>query len=127
MNWLRDKLRRWLGFSELLRSNEIIRSRLIEIEQRLHNELLLPQNFHMRLTGTENSLRAVERRVEALGALPMGETTMMEAAQAEADAKILKDKERRDRSAAEARGMTLTEYYADVQRRREAKGIGASQ
>jgi hypothetical protein len=79
------------------------------------------ENSHLRLTAMEATLKRLHDQVQALGALPMGEITMSEAAQADADRRILADKERRDRSAAELRGLSLTEYYAFVQQREAAK------
>jgi hypothetical protein len=128
MSLLRNTLRKWLGIYEMstvvhdaiMALNEQVRDLRHDLDAVSQSDHL-PQNFHTRLSAMEATLKRVHDRLEAIGSLPMGEVTMMEAAEAEADRRILADKERRDRSAAEARGMTLTEYYADVQRRKDER------
>ncbi len=82
-----------------------------------------PESFHLRLTAMEATLKRLHDQVQVLGSLRASpdSPTLSEAAQAAIDRQVLNDKERRDRSAAELRGMTLPEYYIYVQQREAAK------
>jgi hypothetical protein len=97
------------------------------IEVRLHHSEL-PQNFRTSLTAAENSLRNIERRLEALERLPhaSGHGSLGEAAsflvEQQDDAML----QRHLAGAAKARGMTIEKYLDELVERRARKAAGGA-
>lgn len=117
--WLRDRLSLWLIHSGLFITPRDQVALYAEMRRMLESNLL-PENFNMRLHGTENSLRLIEKRLEVLEMMP-GPDGLSAGLAGKKTADLLEAAAalRRDRSAAAARGVDL-ETYLEERRRRPA-------
>lgn len=117
MTWFRDRVALWLVRSGLFITPRDHAAMYAEMHRMLESSLL-PENFNMRLHGTEGSLRLIEKRLEALEMLagPDGQLAGL-AGKKTADLLEAAAALRRDKSAAEARGVDLEIYLEERKRR----------
>jgi hypothetical protein len=116
-------LQRWLGFVDL---HNYVARELCAFNRRLGVPQEDTRNWRMRLAAAEASCRLLEGRCKLLEATVLSDGLVLGAiAMQQAEARNEKDLDRLDRSAAEARGMTLLAYRADKQRRQEEKAARA--